>query len=150
MQCVEAVRIARAAVDLMQGFLCETPHFRIMMDEPLQTFSERRNRAPPLPHKFAIRGAVRRKIAQPRKNVAQLRLLYVAGDRFKDQRNGLWIEGQYFVVILDVEVILAQGQAKMTGFQLSAVLVAQGWQQDFVVEFRLEGIPVDIEELGKL
>src|SRR5215510_16331723 len=111
------------------------------MDQLLQCLSERWNRALPLAYRFPISTAVRREVAQPGENVAQFRMLEIAAQRFKNQREGLGIDGQFLVVILNVEAILTCCQTQVAALKLGAILVAKNRQQDFVVEFRLQRVP---------
>jgi len=130
---IEAARIAWLAVVQIQRPLDQRLRPRRCLNVLVQSFGEGTHGAPPLPNQFTIARIVRRQAAQPGKHVTHFRVRDVAVEGIEDERNGLGIERQNFVQILNVKSVIAESQPDAPTLQFRAVLVAENRDEEFVL-----------------
>src|SRR6185437_10935467 len=149
-QIIKAARIAWHSVMKLQSSFREPARITRLLDEPKEGFHERSNGPPALADQFAILCAVRRQAAQPRQHVAQFLISDLIVERLKDERNGLRIKRQALVKVLDVESSFIKDQFDMAALQFGAILVSQNRNQELVLEFLLDGVPVNVKKFREL
>src|SRR5215831_2541254 len=69
--------------------------------------------------------------------------------RVEDQGQSLRVERELGAAVGHAEAGFVEHQTDMSGFEFSAVLVAENGQQQLVPQLGLERVPIDIEEIRK-
>ena len=64
-------------------------------------------------------------------------------------RRLLWIDWKVAVEVPEMQGAILEAQLELSPFDDAAVLVAQHGQQHLPLQFRLYGVPVDVEEVGE-
>src|SRR5205807_10515107 len=119
------------------------------MDQSAQGVAQRNNSSSALPDELSFGDAVRRQVAQPGKHAAQLLMLNFIAHRIENHRYGLRVNGQFFVVILNVKTLFIQRQPDVASDQLGSVLIAQNGQQQLILQLSFQRVPVNVKKLGK-
>ncbi len=149
-QPVETAGVTRLAVQLAQRVIDgETNSGR--MGGLLQSLQQQRKLVLAPGNRPGIAGVVRRQLPQRGQQGSQLRriaLAWLTCQAGKDRWNRLRIHGQHFVKVLDDEAAIPKHNSYVPPLQILSVRTAQDWNEDFILQYGIEGLPIDIEEIG--